>query len=339
MTQDLDTLVTALYVKIDDTITTPRWRGRPPRLTDAELVCLAIAQVLVCTPTGMPILWALATPKIGEREVLAAMLEVEADVLAEHQGILLIADKGFASKPLERRLAERGITLLRPLAQAGAGPLRRADAQEGPAVDRVGQRHAQGPARPGRTRRANFRRRCRTRRPATAGHGRRDLAQQQDRSIRHPVPDRLRPLTGLGTTRLDRHRRRGTAVRVNAAVEDAPSVALSGQWRSCAIRPASSSSRRRSTQPRSWATNAAASRSTTRGTSVVPTARSMSRCQRPEPVPAPVTSPSAPSAAESRSSTSSRSRSSGSGCRPMTSMNMALIVTGTGPWPTVPHRV
>ncbi|MFV2086163.1 transposase, partial [Micromonospora sp. LOL_021] len=64
--------------------------------------------------TGMPILWALANPKIGEREVLAAMLEVEAGVVAEHDGILLISDKGFASGPLERHLADQGITLLRP---------------------------------------------------------------------------------------------------------------------------------------------------------------------------------------------------------------------------------
>lgn len=42
---------------------------------------------LVCTPVGMPIMWALADPKLGEREVLAAMLEVEADVTAGHDGI------------------------------------------------------------------------------------------------------------------------------------------------------------------------------------------------------------------------------------------------------------
>ncbi|WP_412822283.1 IS982 family transposase, partial [Micromonospora sp. MS34] len=218
MTQDLDTLLTALYVKIDDSIRAPRWRGRPPLLTDSELVCLAVAQVLlgarseahwiryarihlcgmfpylpqrpgynkrlraalplikkvirelardsdfwfdnhwivdstpvpcgmsrptvkrsdlagwagygycashsrffwglrlylVCTPTGMPILWALSNPKIGEREVLAAMLQVEADVVAAHPGILLITDKGFASKAFERQLAEQGIELLRP---------------------------------------------------------------------------------------------------------------------------------------------------------------------------------------------------------------------------------
>ncbi len=69
---------------------------------------------LVCTPAGMPILWALANPKLGEREVLAAMLEVAAALIANRQGLLLITDKGFASKPFERSLSEHGITLLRP---------------------------------------------------------------------------------------------------------------------------------------------------------------------------------------------------------------------------------
>jgi Transposase DDE domain len=45
---DLDTLLTALYVEIDDHVVPPRQgRGRRPRLTDAELVCLAVAQVLL----------------------------------------------------------------------------------------------------------------------------------------------------------------------------------------------------------------------------------------------------------------------------------------------------
>ncbi|MGI5255556.1 IS982 family transposase [Actinacidiphila glaucinigra] len=69
---------------------------------------------LVCTPAGMPILWALADPKLGEREVLAAMLESDADLVRERPGLLLITDKGFASKPFERSLSEQGITLLRP---------------------------------------------------------------------------------------------------------------------------------------------------------------------------------------------------------------------------------
>jgi hypothetical protein len=214
----LETLLTALYVKIDDEIGGTRWMGRPPLLSDSELVCLAVAQALlghhsearwlrfarkrlaglfpylpqqsgynkrlraalplvkrmirelaidsdfwtdtvwitdstpvpcgmsrptvqrsdlagwagygycashsrffwglrlylVCTPTGMPILWALATPKIDEREVLAAMLEVDAELIAQREGILLISDKGFASKAFEKDLAQLGIELLRP---------------------------------------------------------------------------------------------------------------------------------------------------------------------------------------------------------------------------------
>ncbi|MEU2872761.1 IS982 family transposase [Streptomyces olivoreticuli] len=218
MTTDLNTLLIALYVKIDDEIGGTRWMGRPPLLSDSELVCLAVAQALfgyhsearwlryankhlsamfpylpqragynkrlraalplvkriirelamdsdfwfdnhwitdstpvscgmsrltvqrsnlagwagygycashsrffwglrlylVCTPTGMPIMWALANPKIGERKVLAAMLEVDAGLVANRQGVLLISDKGFASKAFERDLAEQGIELLRP---------------------------------------------------------------------------------------------------------------------------------------------------------------------------------------------------------------------------------
>jgi hypothetical protein len=218
VTNDIETLLTALYVKIDDELKGSRWTGRPPVLTDSELVCLAVAQsllgftseahwlryarkhlsgpfpylplqsgynkrlrgalglvkgvirmlarssdfwldgcwivdatpvpcgmsrptvkrsdlagwagygycaghsrfywglkpYLVCTPAGMPILWALADPKIGEREVLAAMLEVEADVTAGHEHILLICDKGFAGEDFETLLGEYRITMLRP---------------------------------------------------------------------------------------------------------------------------------------------------------------------------------------------------------------------------------
>ena len=49
MTTDLDTLLTALYVEIDDHVigSGRRGPGRPKRLSDAELVCLAVAQVLL----------------------------------------------------------------------------------------------------------------------------------------------------------------------------------------------------------------------------------------------------------------------------------------------------
>lgn len=54
MDADLDTLVTALYVKIDDALKTDatlaRWRpevGIAPKLADAELICLAVLQALL----------------------------------------------------------------------------------------------------------------------------------------------------------------------------------------------------------------------------------------------------------------------------------------------------
>jgi Transposase DDE domain len=43
----LDDLVIALYVTIDELLGPRRGPGRPPRLSDAELVCLAVAQVLL----------------------------------------------------------------------------------------------------------------------------------------------------------------------------------------------------------------------------------------------------------------------------------------------------
>jgi hypothetical protein len=43
----LDDLVIALYVTIDELLEPRRGPGRPPRLSDAELLCLAIAQVLL----------------------------------------------------------------------------------------------------------------------------------------------------------------------------------------------------------------------------------------------------------------------------------------------------
>lgn len=49
MTRDLDTLLAALYVYVDDHVVQAHRKrpGRPKRLTDAELVCLAVAQVLL----------------------------------------------------------------------------------------------------------------------------------------------------------------------------------------------------------------------------------------------------------------------------------------------------
>jgi hypothetical protein len=216
---DLDTLVIALYVSIDELIGPRRGRfgpGRPPKLSDAELLCLAVAQVLLgfaserrwlrfaharlghlfpclltasacnrrlrragplltlvirdlamhtpswadqlrlidstavacaasretvkrselagwaaygyckshhryfwglrlyvlAAPDGLPVAWCLASPKRGEREVLAELLEAERDWL--RPGLLVVGDKGFAGRELERLVAGYGARLLRP---------------------------------------------------------------------------------------------------------------------------------------------------------------------------------------------------------------------------------
>ncbi|MDX3129552.1 hypothetical protein PV367_06985 [Streptomyces europaeiscabiei] len=46
----MDALLAALYVFIDDHVPPRRRIGRPPKLPDAELLCLAAAQV----PLGFP---------------------------------------------------------------------------------------------------------------------------------------------------------------------------------------------------------------------------------------------------------------------------------------------
>jgi hypothetical protein len=60
-----------------------------------------------------------------------------------------------------------------------------------PAVDRIGQRHPQRPARPGIPRRPHHRGPLRPDHPAVPGLNRHDLAQL---ARQHAIPDRLRPL-------------------------------------------------------------------------------------------------------------------------------------------------
>lgn len=60
---------------------------------------LRLCHFLVCTPIGMPIVWALANPKIGRREVLASMRERDAGPVAQTRGLTL--DEAFAGKVFE----------------------------------------------------------------------------------------------------------------------------------------------------------------------------------------------------------------------------------------------
>lgn len=60
----LDALVIALYVQIDDFLEPRRGPGRPPKLTDSELITLAVAQVLLGMPNDRQFL-ALARWRLG----------------------------------------------------------------------------------------------------------------------------------------------------------------------------------------------------------------------------------------------------------------------------------
>jgi DDE family transposase len=67
---------------------------------------------LVCTGDGMPIMWCLAHPKIGEREVVAALLVREHHLI--RSGQILLADKGFAGQGFKQLTDVMGLRLLRP---------------------------------------------------------------------------------------------------------------------------------------------------------------------------------------------------------------------------------
>jgi len=69
---------------------------------------------LVCTPSGLPITWALADPKLDDRQVLMAVLDHDPGLTATRPGLTIIADKGYVSRELDSYLAQRGVVLLRP---------------------------------------------------------------------------------------------------------------------------------------------------------------------------------------------------------------------------------
>ena len=64
MHANLDALVTALYVWVDDLLPRRVGPGRPPRITDAELIALAVAQMFLGLPNDRQFL-ALAQYRLG----------------------------------------------------------------------------------------------------------------------------------------------------------------------------------------------------------------------------------------------------------------------------------
>jgi hypothetical protein len=75
---------------------------------------------LVCTLTGLPVLFALAGAKAGERETLLGMLEEGKDVVGSHPGQTLIGDKNYFGSTFENDLTERDLALLRPVRKGEA---------------------------------------------------------------------------------------------------------------------------------------------------------------------------------------------------------------------------
>jgi hypothetical protein len=75
---------------------------------------------LVCTLSGLPVMFALAGAKADERETLLGMLGAARDVTAAHPGQVIIGDKNYFGRAFEAELTERELTLLRPVRKGEA---------------------------------------------------------------------------------------------------------------------------------------------------------------------------------------------------------------------------
>lgn len=172
---DLNTLLTALYVKVDDELGGTRCIGGPPLLSDSELICLAVAHAMsASTPRPAGCATRASTcracfpylpQRAGYSKRLRAALPLIKRMIRE-----LAMDSDFwtdtvwitdstpvpcrTSRPTVREGPRRaGRPTAEVLARAGEAAVRGAGDQEGSPGDRVGQRHPQRTARPGRTRR------------------------------------------------------------------------------------------------------------------------------------------------------------------------------------------
>ncbi len=68
---------------------------------------------LITTAEGMPVIWGLAHPGLGEREVTRALLERDHQLI--RAGQVILGDKGFAGKDFEAFITgELGAHLIRP---------------------------------------------------------------------------------------------------------------------------------------------------------------------------------------------------------------------------------
>ena len=61
---------------------------------------------VIATPSGLPIAFALANPKIDEREIGRDLLDIDPALRGARTGQTLIADKGYRSKEFDAVMAQ-----------------------------------------------------------------------------------------------------------------------------------------------------------------------------------------------------------------------------------------
>ena len=69
---------------------------------------------LVATPAGLPITYALTSPKDDERQVARDLFDTDTELLADRRGQILMADKGYRSAEFDAAMAAHGATVIRP---------------------------------------------------------------------------------------------------------------------------------------------------------------------------------------------------------------------------------
>jgi len=69
---------------------------------------------LVTTVHGLPVAFALTTPKIDERDVLVDLVSLHPSMFRHPDGLILVVDKGYRDRATEAWLNEADITVVRP---------------------------------------------------------------------------------------------------------------------------------------------------------------------------------------------------------------------------------
>ena len=69
---------------------------------------------LVTTVHGLPVAFALASPKADERDVLVDLVSLQPDMFHHCDGVILVVDKGYRDRATETWLNEANITVVRP---------------------------------------------------------------------------------------------------------------------------------------------------------------------------------------------------------------------------------